>query len=292
LFLGSGAETAARAEAARLLSMEEELREHPDLKLLGPGGGGSISIEAVREALAWARYAPLRAGVKVILIGPAEHLTHEAANALLKSLEESPPYLAYVLHATSQERLLPTIRSRCRMIWVQHDPAYWAGKLVAAGYGEEECRYLLELLELDPYALDTFVDERRFPLRELEEAEAELSGLPTEELLERFIAYAGDPIRRRVASRIFLRKLPERPVAELVEAAERLARAGRDTCLRFLAEYLHFLYSEAHDGWRGFPENALRDLQRKVSLAKAEVQANANLRLLLEVVFLWSKWKS
>jgi hypothetical protein len=291
LFLGPGAGIGARAEAARVLR-DEVLEAHPDLRVLEPRGTGSIGIEAVREALAWARYAPLRGERKVVLIGPAERLTHEAASALLKSLEESPPYLIYILYATAPDRVLPTVRSRCRTIWFGDHREYWARKLADVGYSEEERAYLLDFLELDPDALKPFLGERRFPLEEARDAEEELGKLPPEELIARFIAYVGDPIRRRVAAQCFLRMLPEVPISQLFGAAERLARGGREAALRFLAEYLHFLYSEAHEGWCGLSEEGRRLLLRRLSLAKAEVEANANLRLLLEVVLLWPRWGS
>ncbi len=291
LLLGPGAEIGARAEAARVLR-DEDLEAHPDLRILAPKSTGSIGIEAVREALAWARYGPLRADRKVVLIGPAERLTHEAASALLKSLEESPPYLVYILYATAPDRVLPTIRSRCRAIWFGDHRSYWTERLAEAGYNEEERAYLLDFLEFDPDALRPFVRDRRFPLEEARDAEEELGKLPPGELIARFIAYAGDPIRRRVAARCFLRMLPEIPVSELFGAAERLARGGREVVLRFLAEYFRFLYSEAPEGWCDLSAEGRRHLLRRLSLAKAEVEANANLRLLLEVVLLWPRWGS
>lgn len=290
LFLGPGAESAALAEAGRLLGLAGPAREHLDLRRLGPRGPGTIGIEAVREALAWARYKPVRAPRKVVLIGPAERLTHEAASALLKSLEEAPPYLAYLLYAAAPDHVLPTVRSRCRSVWATGHRSAWEERLASLGYSEEERAHLLEFLELDPGALEGFADVRRHPLEERREAEEELSGLPPGELISRFVAYVRDPIRRRVAAVLFLRALPGIPVAELVGAAERLARAGREATLRFLAEYLRFLYSEGRAAWPGLPEEERRGLLRKLSLAKAEVEANANLRLLLEVLFLWPKW--
>jgi hypothetical protein len=290
LYLGGGAAIAAREEAARLLGEDLLPQEHPDLLLIGEKG--TIGIGQVREVLAWSRYAPVRTPWKVVLIGPVERLSHEAASALLKSLEETPEYLAYFLYAGNLDFVLPTIRSRCRKIWVPSVRGYWEDKLIQVGYDSKEREFLLEFLEIDPEALVGFVSERRFPLRELEEAREELEGLPIEELVARFLAYQKDPIRRRVAARTLLAGLPELLVNDVLQAAEKLARGGKDAVLRFFAEYLLILYSEAPEGWGGLSTEERRALARKLSLAKEEIEANANLRLLLEVLLLWPKLRS
>ena len=57
-----------------------------------------------------------RGGARVVLIHPAEALNLSAANALLKSLEEPPPRTYFLLVAHRWHYLLPTIRSRCRLV--------------------------------------------------------------------------------------------------------------------------------------------------------------------------------
>jgi hypothetical protein len=64
----------------------------------------------VRE---FARMGPLRAQRKVVLIEEAERMNPDSANALLKLLEEPPPYLKFVLVTNAISRVLPTILSRC-----------------------------------------------------------------------------------------------------------------------------------------------------------------------------------
>ena len=60
--------------------------------------------------------APARSEWRVIIIQDADHLTAEAMNALLKTLEEPPPHVVLVLTAERLDALLPTIMSRCQMI--------------------------------------------------------------------------------------------------------------------------------------------------------------------------------
>ena len=59
---------------------------------------------------------PARGGRRVAIIDDADYLSQEAANCLLKTLEEPPPRTVLILIGTSAQRQLPTIRSRCQII--------------------------------------------------------------------------------------------------------------------------------------------------------------------------------
>lgn len=101
---------------------------HPDFRRLSPFADDEeegkeakttrklpqIKIEAVREVIDFAHLTAHRAGRRVILVEPAENLNLAAANALLKILEEPPESVLFLLVSHAPQRLLPTIRSRCR----------------------------------------------------------------------------------------------------------------------------------------------------------------------------------
>lgn len=72
----------------------------------------TILIEQVRELIAGSAYAPTLGKNKVILINDADLMRNEAANAILKILEEPPESWTIILTATKEELLLPTILSR------------------------------------------------------------------------------------------------------------------------------------------------------------------------------------
>jgi DNA polymerase-3 subunit delta' len=59
---------------------------------------------------------PFTGGRKIAVIDDAEYMNDESANCLLKTLEEPPPGALIVLLATSEDRVLPTVRSRCQLI--------------------------------------------------------------------------------------------------------------------------------------------------------------------------------
>ena len=76
----------------------------------------NISIEETRSAIESLSIGSHRGGNRVILIYPLEMLRSDSANTLLKSLEEPPANTIFILLADRVDRVLPTIRSRCRLL--------------------------------------------------------------------------------------------------------------------------------------------------------------------------------
>ncbi|MFN9370079.1 MAG: AAA family ATPase [Planctomycetia bacterium] len=99
---------------------------HPDIDVVEkPADKGTIPLESLigspeqrlREGLVWRLLLqPAFGGRKVAIILDADHLADEAANCLLKTLEEPPTAAVIILVGTELERQLPTIRSRCQVI--------------------------------------------------------------------------------------------------------------------------------------------------------------------------------
>jgi DNA polymerase-3 subunit delta' len=83
-----------------------------------------IRIDAMRNAVDFSQHTSARGRGKVMLVFPAEQMNAITANALLKTLEEPPGDMKFVLATESAHQLLPTIRSRCivhTMAWPSHD---------------------------------------------------------------------------------------------------------------------------------------------------------------------------
>jgi DNA polymerase-3 subunit delta' len=88
---------------------------HPDLTLVEPATA-AIKIEQVRDAVRAIVDRPFEAQARAVVIDDAHVMTEQAANALLKSLEE-PPATSHVFLITSAPQALPaTIRSRCQVL--------------------------------------------------------------------------------------------------------------------------------------------------------------------------------
>lgn len=126
---GVGKRTAARiltqAWHCRVKSAEGGCGQCRTCRLIGEelfpglimiGGGGSVRLEEVREMVARVLTAPLEPGGRVFVVRGADRMTAEAANRLLKVLEEPPPETVFILTATALEDVLPTIRSRCLQV--------------------------------------------------------------------------------------------------------------------------------------------------------------------------------
>ena len=79
-----------------------------------------IRVDAMRDAVEFSQRTSARGRGKAVLVFPAERMNHVTANALLKTLEEPPGDVKFVLASDAAHQLLPTIRSRClghAMIW-------------------------------------------------------------------------------------------------------------------------------------------------------------------------------
>jgi DNA polymerase-3 subunit delta' len=123
---GSGRSNAALAFAAALVCKSGGCGQcndcqtaarggHPDVELMRTEGL-SIKVDEIRELLVRAAWAPSVSDYRVIVIEDADRLTESAANALLKSIEEPGSRTVWLLCAPTVGDVLPTIRSRCRVI--------------------------------------------------------------------------------------------------------------------------------------------------------------------------------
>ncbi|MDH5232045.1 MAG: DNA polymerase III subunit delta' [Gammaproteobacteria bacterium] len=90
---------------------------HPDLKLTEPDDEHKpIKVNQVREIIDFMNLMPHTSSHRVVIIDQAQQLNHNAANSLLKSLEEPPANSLLILITHRPSALLGTIRSRCRQV--------------------------------------------------------------------------------------------------------------------------------------------------------------------------------
>jgi DNA polymerase III subunit delta' len=89
---------------------------HPDLlRILPDEPGKAIKVDQVRELTESLSKTAQQGGYKVVILEPAEAMNGNAANALLKSLEEPAANTLLILMTHSPSGVLPTIRSRCQL---------------------------------------------------------------------------------------------------------------------------------------------------------------------------------
>ena len=121
---GSGRSTLARAFADTLVSRgtpEPDISaqvmagSHPDVTILATERV-TIAIDEVRQLVTQSYFSPSVSPYRVIIIEDADRMTERTSNVLLKALEEPPPRTVWVLCAPSIQDVLPTIRSRTRVV--------------------------------------------------------------------------------------------------------------------------------------------------------------------------------
>jgi DNA polymerase-3 subunit gamma/tau len=108
------------------------------LDVLEIDGASNRGIDEVRALRDNARYAPARGRRKVYIIDEVHMLTEPAFNALLKTLEEPPPHVVFVLATTEARRLPPTILSRCQRFDFRPISTLEIGEALRRILGEEK----------------------------------------------------------------------------------------------------------------------------------------------------------
>lgn len=135
---------------------------HPDVTILAATSGKG-ETEQIRDIESRFIYRPLVGVRKIVILDNAELLRNEAANALLKTIEEPPPDSLIILVSARPDTLLPTIRSRCQEIRFAPLPVVLVEDVVRRrrGLSEADARFLAMVsggrlgmaLEADPEAL-------------------------------------------------------------------------------------------------------------------------------------------
>ncbi len=115
-------------------------RTHPDVHYLAPESVTGYLIAQTRDLIEDVALAPIRARAKVYIIDRADELRPESANALLKTLEEPPRGVTFILLGTSAETILPTIVSRCQCVPFRMVSPVEAARSVARATGQPPAR--------------------------------------------------------------------------------------------------------------------------------------------------------
>src|SRR5580692_3221317 len=184
---GSGRSVAARAFAAALLCenggcgvcpscRQVRAGTHADLLLVRPEGL-SYGVKQTRDLVLRAAGAPTGGRWQIVLFEDADRCTEQAANALLKAIEEPAPRTVWLLCAPSAEDLVTTIRSRCRVVTLVVPASAAVAKVLVERDGIEPARALAAAraaqghvgrarrLATDPAAAKRRADVLRVPLQ-------------------------------------------------------------------------------------------------------------------------------
>ncbi|WP_262268986.1 DNA polymerase III subunit delta' [Microvirga yunnanensis] len=237
--------SAARQVAALSHPNLSVLRRAPATDKKGPSA--TIPVDAVRRALAMFGSTAADGGYRVCIVDSAEDLTISSANALLKVIEEPPPRSLFLIVSHAPQRVLPTIRSRCRRLLLRplEDRDIQAAiaslgspwsdiprDLVeqALPYGEGSVRRTLELLDAEKVA---FIDQITRLLNGLPATDARQVLALAEALSRRdaddTYALALETVERWVSERLHEQAgLGASRLAPLVEVCEKIGRSARE----------------------------------------------------------------
>jgi DNA polymerase-3 subunit gamma/tau len=153
-----------------------EIAESRAIDVLELDAATRTQVDNIRELQEVIAYAPARDRNKVLIIDEAHMLSKNAANALLKTLEEPPPRVVFILATTEIQRILPTILSRCQVFEFRR-----VGLAELTGYLRGVCER--EKIDIDDAALERIARAGEGSVRD------SLS------VLERALAFCGPTIR-------------------------------------------------------------------------------------------------
>jgi DNA polymerase III subunit gamma/tau len=225
-YIFSGARGVGKTTAARILAKAlncvkgpapnpcgecdscKEIAAGTSLDVIEIDAASNRGIDQIRELREMVRYAPAASRSKVVILDEAHMLTGEASNALLKTLEEPPDRVIFVMATTQPEDLVDTIRSRSQHF---HFRALTFAEI--AGRLEEIAKK--ENLKIEPGAMAVIARMAEGSLRDA------LS------LLEQARAYCGDTIPDKEV-RELLGVVPEDALEELIQA---IAEGSADRAL-------------------------------------------------------------
>ena len=129
--------TDGKGEPCNDCAMCRAITEGNAIDVIEVDAASNRGIDEIRDLREKVNYAPNQARYKVYIIDEVHMLTKEASNALLKTLEEPPPHIIFILATTEAHKLLPTILSRCqRFDFCRHSQANMVKELTRIGKGE------------------------------------------------------------------------------------------------------------------------------------------------------------
>lgn len=139
-------ETGVSANPCGVCSACKEVDEGRFVDLLEIDAASNTGVDDVRQMIDNAQYAPARGRYKVYLIDEVHMLSKSAFNALLKTLEEPPPHVKFILATTDPQKLLVTVLSRCLQFNLKRIPVSLIRDQLAKVLDQEGVAYELPAL--------------------------------------------------------------------------------------------------------------------------------------------------
>lgn len=138
-------------------------RAHPNVLFIEPEKEGqAIKVDQIRQVSEFVNQSALRGTYRIVIINPANNMNVNAANALLKTLEEPSSFVVIILISDQSERLPATILSRCQRIQFNRPQKSLALEWLSHQLKDNtmDTELLLTINHGDPLAVLRFIDEK------------------------------------------------------------------------------------------------------------------------------------
>ncbi len=234
-FLFTGARGVGKTSSARILAKAlncekgsgtnpcnqcttcQEVTHGTSMDVIEIDGASNRGIDEIRELRENVRYTPAKNRYKIYIIDEVHMLTKEAFNALLKTLEEPPPHIIFILATTEPHKIPATILSRCQRYDFKRIPFKEVIGSLKRIVGEEE-------IQISPRGLLSIAQESEGSLRD------------AESLLDQVIAYSGKNIRDEDIAEV-LGLIDRKMLSDTIEA---IADRDVESCMKVIERVYHF----------------------------------------------------
>jgi len=234
---------------------------HPDFHRIESPEGESLKIEQIRDVISQVKFRPFSGKYKIFIIRDVERLTTEAANALLKTLEEPSASSLLLLTTSSAENVLETIRSRCHMVNFfsssnEELEVSLKGRYNAASTSPEELHFLAYMAEGCPGKAQRLADDK-VPSRKNTYIDQFLLSAHSDEFIN---TIAADKDRLKEFLRIVMAWFRDAILLKAHGDHKRLIHADRvddleDFAVRFTVNDLGILYRETVNAYKMVVDN-------------------------------------
>jgi len=268
---------------------------HPDLTWLSvPNNKSKISINQVADIISSAVHAPTESQKRVYLIEKADDFSLEAANSMLKILEEPPEYVYFLMLTEDLDQLLDTIVSRCQQLPRGGLTVNGLSQLLRAeGFSEQQAEYLMTVVNnRADLADDLLSDCPENPEERMKDYLNEYRALSLVELTEKY-CQASDLIEKDVVAKLFHQDICTAGSAQIIESVKLLKNRSELELRYLMTKGLLYWRKDlratlSENDLASSSESCTESLRRADILEKAirYISTNANVQLLLEATFL------
>ena len=228
----------------------------------------NTGVDNVRQLIEQARYQPARDRHKIFIIDEVHMLSNAAFSALLKTLEEPPAHVVFIMATTEFHKIPATILSRCQQ---------YSFRLIPYPRILEQLKMIsrAEKIEIGEGALEQVVFSSGGSLRDAMSALDQVVAFSGTRVKDDDVAILLGLIEPRILSRI-VKAIANNDTAEILDQVGELVEAGQDLkgfCRTLLSQFRHLMVLKAgiaDPALLGIPETLLPDLRDQAALFSKE----------------------